>query len=412
MAIFIKQEKETELKVSEKHVPLRIFGFLLALVVAVGSIAFGVSRIGYKEEGMYELTAAADQDLPRYANGVHAKFFFRGSSAQIKLAIGSADKVYSQALKDAYRLLDAHNEYPGLVNLASLNARLNQDVQLSPALFDVLRDAWEKTRTAQGYSLFAGPLYAEWESVLILTEPQDFDPLRSEDTAARLEALRRETGDLSRFRLIVTDEENCVLRLEVDEDYLRFLEELELEPAVLDLNLLREAYLLKLVAAELEAQGLTEGYLSTDSGMLLSISGQKGGEYCLYDYREGRPALAAVAPVEAGSACCLWTAFPLTLGVETEFYTITEEKEHLRNPYLPADGTDRELLLSSCVIRSDGDPVQAGFESLRLRMASDAEELERLSEESDSAVAWLLQGDDSGTLGMNELAEGLFRPAE
>ena len=408
-----RKEKSNEMEVNEKHVPLRILGFVLALVLAVGAFTFGVTRIGHKDEGMYDLTAAADAELPLYQSGVHAKFLFRGESAQIKLALGQADKIYTEALKRNVKLLDARQEYDGMVNLATLNARLNQDVAVSPALYTVLTDAWEKTRAGEGYSLFAGPLFAEWESILILTEPEDFDPLRNEDEARRLELLAQWTGQTEKIRLVEVDAEQHILRVEVTEDYLRFLEEMELEPVVLDLNLLREAYLLELTGRELEEQGLNEGYLSTDSGLILSLSGQNTGEYVLYNYLNRMPQVAATARVEPGSAYSQATAFPLITGVQTEFYTIEEAgKTHLRNPWLPSDGLDRELLLSSGVLRSDGALAEACFENIRLRRAESAAALEKLAGESDAAVAWMLQADESGTVYRNAGAKVLFRLSE
>lgn len=408
MAFFIREPRTTELEVNDKHVFLRTVLFILSLLIAVSAFAFGVSRIGYKEEGMYALTAAADQELPLYQSGIEAKFLFRGESNAIKMAIGSADKVYTQALKDAYRLLDAEKEYEGFVNLASLNARLNQDVQVSPELFAVLTDAWDKTLEQRGYSLFAGPVYAEWQSILSLSEPADFDPLLNPDEAERLELLAGRCADLDRLRLTVVDRDSCVLRLEAPEDYLAFLREMELRPAVADLNLLREAYLLQLTAAELEKNGLTDGYLSTDSGLILSLSGQKTGQYCLYGYRDGEPSLAATAPVSPGSACSVFTAFPL-IKPSLGFYSLEAGgTTHLRNPYLPADGVDAELLLSSCVVRDDGDLSRACYENICLRGLGTAEEAEKLAAESDSAVAWLLRGDAPEQLRLNAAARALF----
>ena len=406
-------ERDNEIRPSEKHIPLRIIGFVLAFITAVCAFAFGVNRIGYKQEGMYELTAAADQELPLYQSGIHAKLLFWGSSSQIKLALGQADKVYTEALKQSFKLLDAGQEYDGIVNLATLNTRPNEDVTVSLELFAVLQDAWTKTREGQGYSLFAGPVYAEWNSILNLTEPEEFDPLGNEEEAARLELLRQRTGDTERLRLITVDEAGCTLRLEVPEDYRAFLRDMELEPVYVDLNLLRESYLLELVAAELEAQGLNQGYLSTDSGLILSLSGLARGEYALYGAGEKEPVLAAAAQAAPGSAYSLMTAFPLVTGVESPYYTMEDSgKIHLRHPFLPADGRDREVLLSSGVLRTDGKLAEACYENLRLRRAESMTELEELAKASDAAVAWLLQGDGSGTVYRNAKAEGVFLPNE
>lgn len=397
---------------SDKHLGLRIAGFILALLVAVGAFSFGVLGIGHKEEGYHDLTASTDQDALLYNSGIHATFLFRGSSSTIKLAIAGADKAYSEALKTGYKLLDPKVEYAGYVNLATLNHHPNEDIQVSPQLFAILTDAYAKTLEQRGYSIFAGPLYAEWESILILTEPEDFDPLVNEEERTRLEELRRRTGDLSQFRLVVVDADACIVRLEVSADYLAFLEDYELEATVIDLNLMREAYLLEMTGRTLAEQGYTEGYLSTDSGLILSLSGQKSGKYCIYGYADGAPIQAATADVKPGTAYCLFQAFSLTEG-ENAFYVLEKDGTiHLRNPYLPASGVDAELLLSSCVIREDGSLVEACYESICLRAAETPEALRRLARESDAAVALMLQGDEEPRVLVNAAAGELFVGAE
>ena len=404
--------RNSELEVNDKNLWPRIIGFAVALVVAVGAIAFGVTRIGYKEAGYHSLTAAADQEVPLYSAGIHADLLFEGSSDQIKLALGQAETAYSEALKRAYKLLDAEKEYPGVVNLATLNTHPGERVELSEELFNILTDAAAKTQAGEGYSLFAGPLYAEWNSILILSEPEDFDPLRDQEERDRLEALRRETGDPDNARLVVTDEEKHSVRLEVSQDYLAFLAEMEREPAVLDLGLLREAYLLELTARELEARGYTDGVLRTDSGLLLTLSGKTDGIAFLYGYRENAPVPAARMILQPGTAYCLLHAFPLAEG-ESLYYQIEDDgTAHFRNPWLPSDGRDRELLLSTCVIREDQALTEACYESIRLRTADDPAGLRQMLNSSEGPAAYILREDSQARVYCNASAETQLAAAE
>ena len=121
--------------------------------------------------------------------------------------------------------------------------------------------------------------------------------------------------------------------------------------------------------------------------------------------------LKATAQASPGSAYSLMTAFPLVTGSESPYYAIEEAgRTHLRNPWLPSDGQDRELLLSSCVIREDGALAEACWENLRLRWAESPAELQNLADASNAAVAWMLQGDENGTVLRNAPAEALLLP--
>ena len=375
-----------DFEISEKHIPLRIVGFILAFALAVGAFTFALLRIGHREEGWYAIDAHPNDDVPLYAVGVELQYYFRGGSSEIRRAAAALSDPYSAALLDARKLLDPERTYPDMQNLCSLNSRPGEAVTLSPELNAILRDAWEKTLEGEGYSLFAGPLYAEWNSILNLTEPEEFDPLRSEEERARLAAIAAACADPAAHTLEFLPD-NAV-RLTVSEDYVRFLGEYELEPVYLDLNLLEESYLLRLVADRLEREGYSAGALTTASGLSLILSGRDAGLFRLYGEIDGRPAPAARFPADPGSAASLLRAFPFT-AEEIGYYTIDGK---LRHPAVPADGSYRDRLLSSLVVSGSGDLTAACYENLRLNAAEDP--LRLAAESGLDLLALIPQGED------------------
>ena len=387
------QKDLEEIEVSDKHVPLRIAVFVMAFLLAVSAFAFAVTSLGKKEAGYYSISADPNDEAPLYAAGVSLRCWFGGGSDEIKASLIQVQKTYNAVLLESYQLLDAEHEYPAVTNLASLNARIGEPLSLDPRLYDILLDAYAKTQEGRGYNLFAGPLYAEWTTLLYLEEPQGSDPLIDPDEAARLKTLAALAGDLSLYSLTVVDAESHTLRFDVDPQVLRELEDLEIDAPILDLNLLHDAYELKLTAAGLESAGFHSGYLSSDSGLSLSLSEMKTGEFRLYALN-GESAESAAAVVAAGgTAASQFRCFAYTDEAEG-FYSVTdgEGNVHFRSPFVPADGVFREKLQSSLVVNLQGDPVEACYHNLCLNSMDTLREAKDLAAESGDPVLYTTAG--------------------
>ncbi len=356
-----------EIEVSDKHVPLRIALFALAFILAVTAFAFAVTGLGHKDAGYYTIAAEPNDASPLYASGVSLRYYCDGESESIKAILREVEQVYGSALLESYRTLNAVALSPTQDNLAALNQNIGKPVSVSPALCAVLLDALEKTEEDRGFNLFAGPLYAEWTALLYLEHPDEFDPLNDPDEAERLERLAALAADHSLYSLRVLDEESCTLQLDVDERVLQTLEELELDAPILDLNLLHDAYELRMVAQKLSDAGFASGYLSADSGLSIALPALREGEYRLYALTAEGAVPAAAAIARGGTAASQFHAFAFEEGDEA-FYTVADAQGqlHLRHPYLLADGQYREKLLSSLVLDLGGDAVAACYENIRL----------------------------------------------
>lgn len=398
-----------DIEVSDKHIKLRIVAFVLALVIGVGAIGYGISLMGAKTPTYYDVEVTGEQEVVRLGRGFRFRHRFTGSFFAIRAEKQKLQETYTESLKRWARLLDPEERQRGLVNLAALNQSVGVDMTVERDLFDILRDAWERTRRGEGYNVFAGALYEEWNSILILSDPQDFDPLGNEDERARLETLAALYSDPARFALVF-DEEKSTVRLEADPAALETLEELELAGRVLDLNLLRDAYLLSGVAADLEAEGYTNGYLVAGSGLTVSLSGNEGAEYQLFALNaQGEPVSAALAPVTGGSVFSSLRAFGMTEREEETvygYYTVEDAggETVYRHPNLPATGRDAGLLTASCVLGTD--PAEVCYQNLRLWFAETPEALNAVGAALPDGAAWTLRG-EAGTLHRNAAAEGL-----
>lgn len=374
-----------------KKTIFRFTAFLIFFALAITFITIGVTSAGRRTEGLQLIEAEADKDVLRYQLGVSFQHWFTGSSSDIRLGVRELGEIYSSALKDAFRMLDARERYEDWANLATLNQSLGREVTLNKPLYGVLRDAARRTAAGEGYSLFAGALCAEWEGLRYALDPAPADPLNDPAEAERLEKLRAATSDLSNFSLEFLDDAACTVRFTVDRDYLELLAELELEDApILDLNVLTEAYKLQLVAERLEDRGYDRGFLLTDSGLMLALSGYTdGGVFRLYGLDEKGAVPAAELPIQPGSCTVQLRAF----GTKDEpgYYALEGGgARYFRHPWLPADGEYRNALLTALVSGKGLSAPDACCACLRLLACDSAAEAKTLAASLPGSAALLL----------------------
>ena len=400
-----------DIRVRSKHLALRVTVFVLAVLIAVGAFAYGITGLGRKKPGYYRVEATEDEELLRLNGRINFQYLFSGSNAEIGAELRQLQALYGASLRRGSRLLDPSSTYVGVINPAELNANLGRDISLSDELFETLTDAYAKTQERQGYNLFAGPLYAEWNSILILENPEPFDPIRNTDEAARIARLSELVNDLDNFTFEIVDAEKHTVRFDVSEEVLSCMREFEMECPILDLNLLHDAYLLRLIARDLEKQGYANGFLAAASGVTLSLSGHSGGEYSLIGFDGKFRETAAAFPLDAGSACSLRLAFAPEEGSYGYYVSETEDGILFRHPNVPATGEYPGVLLSCAVRCADGEPVRAAYESLRLFSCTDQADAETGAAGFPDAAAWTLQGKGERVFS-NPAAESILRDGD
>ena len=385
----IKQPVDEEILVSDKHVGRRIVVFAVAFVVAVSAFAVGIYQATKKEPGYYVIAPAVDRDAMRYANGITLEYYFSGSSSEIKDAMREVTDRYSAVLQRAYKLLDPVNEYPGFVNLATINRNPGKELEVSEELFSILTDALDKTAEGQGFSLYAGALNAEWSGISASEHAAEFDPAQNPDEAARLAALAELAADPEAAVLTVTDADRRAVRLDLSDGYRAFAAEYELSDTVLDLGMLKEAWMLDLAAAGLEKGFYHCGCLSTDSGLTRALSQPVGGDNVLYAFPEGKPEMAGLVPLTGNMACSRFKLFPL--GEELGYYTVEQDGvARYRSPYL-AVTSGFETPLSASYAITDGSAVEACYHNIRLWHLDEEERiLSDVADEDEALLAVIL----------------------
>ena len=372
--------KDDSIEISRKNLPLRIALFTLAVLVAVAAFTFGVKRLMGNEPGTVVIGARANGDVPLYAADFRLTYHFAEGSRSIRLQKNEIADCYSNSLDFIYKLLDPETVHEGFEgNLADLNRHLNEPVQVPQTLFDILTDALARSERQEGYSLYAAPFLREWERVCYGEDPEAFDPLNNPDIRDRLEEIARRCLRPEDCRLEILDAQTRTVILRVEQSYLDFLEEYEITAPILDLNALKEAYMLRYAAAALEARGFSDGYLATAGGLTLSLSGDKTGDWAIYSCVDGMGVIAGALPASPGMAGSLLRAYPLS-PEDPGFYRLDGL---LRSPWLlPGKDWGEACVRSLLVMQLGGDPVDCCAESLRLAAADSMEEFTLLAAES------------------------------
>lgn len=344
------------LEVSDKHIGLKVVLFIVFLVIAVSAFSYGVTLIGKKESGYQSISGSSSSqgsEVATFAKEISFSHYFEGTSNSIKKEVRTLQKVYTSILYDVCRQLDAENTYEGAVSLGALNSNLGVAVSVSPELYAVLKDAYSRTLEKKNFNMFAGALYAEWKSILILDDASEFDPLNNEYMTYRIGEIAKEVSDLSNFTLEFLDDSTCTVLFDVSEHYLAFSSEFELSSVILDLNLMANAYKLSLLAQELEALGYKNGYLVSNDGLVVTLSETFEQSFVLYGIENENPLSSNI--VERGAVAVSGAASKVYMSAFAfgSYYNATVNG-HLRNLFFDTTtGESHEVILSCTIISND-----------------------------------------------------------
>lgn len=315
-----------------KNEKIRLAAFIVALCCAVFFISKGIYALTNQKPGFYEIAAKGDDAAPTYAKGIKLTYLCEGKSNEIKTLKNEIEGAYSTALLRAYMLTDPNNEYEGINNLCTLNKNPGKDITVSTELYDILMDACGKTEDNKGFSLFFGSYYSHWNTILSLTEPSDFDPLFNFDEKERLETLFEKTESYEDISFTFKD--NNVVALNVPGDYLDFLNENEESTNIVDLNVLRESYMLDMVKGALAARGFDKGLLTTDRGLLSDLGTYDCGGYSVYSIKDGKLSYEDTVKIPKGG--CMSGICALPFEEDTfMYYTVNKDgKIYYRTPFV------------------------------------------------------------------------------
>lgn len=370
---------------------IRLVLFVLAVSLAVFFMVKAVNTLIHKDPGWYEIECEVDKSVPYYSSDVTFKYEFTGSSTEIGKLMKEIKNSYSSSLKRYYMLFNAAEEYEDVVNVATVNSSRGEWVTLDETVYRSLKDAYG--RKCDAYSVTAGVFNAIRDPIVYSEEPLDADPKFNSVSAEMLSSLftimKKDDAATLEF-----DDAKCAVKLTVSDELVKFMEKWELDCPVLDLGQLRVAYLLDAVAKDLEKGGYTKGYLTTESGLSVLLSGFGRTDLAMYsviDTEEGElTVVSATFPADGGAASASYRSFRRS-GEEYGFYSFEKDgATYYRTPYM-SDFDGEEKAFSVLAVSDKGDVVSAAYEALKCLRSAELD--------ADADVTVLVEAiDDRGVI--------------
>ena len=109
-------------------------------------------------------------------------------------------------MKYIYMQTSAYIDYsPYATGIAYINNNLDRDIIVTDTLYNILKDAYQKSLLDNNYSIFAAPIYHEWDILLYsgTLGEYDNDPLIYEEEKNYLNDLANIVNDTNNYSLFL-----------------------------------------------------------------------------------------------------------------------------------------------------------------------------------------------------------------
>lgn len=279
---YVKPVKRIEL--SEQNIKLRTILIVVFLSIAVVSIMVGLVSMLNTDPGWVEVEINASE---ANCSGDFAFVYnFGRSGMSATLENKQLTALYSDLTTSAYQIFSAEVEAEGVNNLRYLNDHVNETVTVDPVLYEALVLV-EQYGSRHPY---LAPIYVEYNRIFITEndgEAAQYDPAQNPELVPYLQETAAYTSDPAMVSIALLGENQ--VRLNVSDAYLAYAEEYGIDTFV-DLNWMKNGFIIDYLADQLAANGFTNGYLSSYDGFTrnLDTSGESYS-FNIFD-RQGREA--------------------------------------------------------------------------------------------------------------------------
>ena len=367
---------EKEIAVSNKHVKLRVALTISFFVIAVVAFAIGISSIGKKDPGEYEINAVANDDLPAYGSEFKGVFDFSGD--EVGATYKQLEATFSESLQRSYCLFDETEFHTSVLSMSALNSHPNEEVEISEDACSVLFDALAKTHENKNYSIYAAPIYAYWDWLFSLDSDLQKvnDPKNHAENKELLEGIVKYCKE-PYVKLELNG--NNKAKLTVSEEYLNFREENNITAPIVSLNVLKNAYRLQMVADLFIEKGYTFGYIYHTDGYYISLKDHRDPIYSLYDINGN--SFVKYAVVQIGKPSCAVMTKRFTVGnPDYNPYYVLDDGTIRNNVINISTGYGDQYYASTSLFGKSNNVVEIAYQSNYLSTLSLTEATNFLNE--------------------------------
>ncbi|MBQ8381566.1 MAG: hypothetical protein IJY18_06690 [Clostridia bacterium] len=305
-----------KIELDEKNKKLR--GILAAVFLVIGLIAIGffIFSLLNKESGWTEIepsgseTGAADQFSLYYNLGASGA----AASAEYKKIAA----LYGEVTDKYFKLLHEDELYPGINNIAYINSRPNEEIEVLSELYE----CFERLLKDKDRTLYLGALNQQYDSLFASDDDVwagEFDPYLNDESAAFYKTIVSFASDSECIELLLLGENK--VKLSVSESYLDFAEKNAITEFISFGNL-ANAFIVDEIAEALLKEGFGLGTVSSYDGYTRNFDTSKATySFDVWDKFEDTAYPAAVMKYEGSLAMINYRAYAISAMDSFDYYT-------------------------------------------------------------------------------------------
>ena len=330
----------SRLELDQSNVKLRWILAAVFFVIAMVAFAIGFHELLKTEPGWQSVRAVSDQ--PNSGTEIVFMYDFSDLGATASSVNKELETQYSQISEDAFCIFSPDISGADLKNLNYVNASVNQDITVDPALYA----AFELLERYGNRSIFLAPVYGEYNRLFSSEsdpEAAERDPAKNPEVKAELDVLIRYISDEKMISLELLGN-NCI-RLNVALEYLNFAAENGIEEFV-DFGWMRNAFVIDYLAEQLTNAGYTNGYLSSYDGFTRNlVETEQAFNMNLFNLEGKDITIPAVMEYTGPNALVFLHSFPLD-ELDAWSYYVYEDGNIITSMIDPHDGGSKSSLTS------------------------------------------------------------------
>lgn len=292
------------IELSEKHIRLRVVAIAVFAAIAVVALGFGLYKAFSTEEGWRTIEAVSDAKTT-CAGELIFQYQLGASDKSATAEYKAVTRLYTDATDDAYRLFSS-DEYEGFQNLAEVNHRINQVVDVAPAVYEALQAA----EASGSRYLFLAPILDQYGNLFGSAHDEEAaaaDPYHNAELRENFAKIASYANDPEMIRLELPAENQ--VKLVVSQEYQRFAKEDGIT-IFADFSGLRNAFIVDYVAERLMDAGYCYGTISSYDGFSRTLGGDSYS-FNIYDLQDKVARNAAVMNCKAPFAIVNMRSYPL-----------------------------------------------------------------------------------------------------
>ena len=354
-----EERQKSEIKVSSKHLILRIILFIVLLGGGASLVIISIINFISPSAGLQTISCNSTDSI-RFSGDYTFSYYVYGNALQINGRVKEISADYSDIALPIFANLEESEVYEGTPSIGMINAAPNQEIVVNRRIYDVLKGGYDENP----YDVLQGPLIKIWERLIEFSDISvDQDPAYSVPSKEYIDTY---TALLDGNHIqLQFNEANTSVRLVMDEDALFWVEDEEYTGPIIHLGMMKNAYALAYIGNELIGKGYHDGYLLSGDGLAYDL----GMENCLTLQIPGLDANDYVGKLEMKD----YRLFASSTHFLKRAYRLNEG--NLRSLDLNDDGYGADYLAYGGLLGKGNDLISLRKASLRLSRAADATEL-------------------------------------